>query len=1128
MKMQIHNYLFGSSAGKRVLLAAAALMLLSAGARAQFVSTVISSNLFEPNSVATDANGNAYITDSINNRIVKFNPDTGVSSTFVGFPGYSGDNGGPGIDARFLNPMGIVAARGGLVVVDQGNQLIRFVGFNEIVSDTPIAGVAGETGTNNGPGATAKFNFPSGIAADPAGNLYVADQGNNTIRVIDTNNNVSNLVTSGGYQFLQPTGVAVDNNGNVWVSDTGNQVIVMISNHTVAQVIGTSGVSGYDDFTPLFSLPTGLLWATNGNYLLVADTGNDVIRSITYTNYFGNNTYQVQTVVGIPGTAGTVDQPPLIAEFDAPVGLGVDPFDSGYYVVDRIADTGIGTLGGTGTLRVYQTTLPLPAPAAPVFGYVVFTPPGPGAPSVTEFIAANQAVFNNSAIVAIETDTNSQSFITYGPTGSSIPAPNPKTGFTPNSYGGNGQTTAAPSILSPLPDLTVYAVTEGPTGKLSPTVSARFQWVAANPVITGINAANIQLTDGTAGAVMYYTVDGNTPTNGAPDAFGPLQNGDTLSLIITSNTTLSVRAFTNNYAPSGVSTLNLYYSNYVANTVSFNTNSSKAGSGATLVIPVFATLAQSNVALQSIQYRAEVTPTGGNNNSVSPLADLSFTPFDYFVLPGVSPLPLPVIFEYETYNIGSAEGLSIFNYTNSAMKVTGVGPVGLIEIPMPDTVAYGQTYSVAIINPSGTSDDNQANLGLVGFTNTVTITDPIYFAGDSSPAGGYNAGEFGDGQLNNADVNNAMYASVGIREPFAFSDAYDDMDVYPPDNGDGLITLLDWQTTLNRALGLDTNNWIRFRTNGGVIMHQQVAWTPGGEPIPLTDATPRHPVSKTSGTPKPPGQVWFTQAALGAGTQVNMTPGSTCSIPVFVNISSGSTLSGLQFRAILSGVDGAPAPGIISFTPATGVPTPSILPGLSESDIACFWGVGSFPSNLKGSNYLGAITFQVPSNAQTGQSYAVHFVGVDGAPNMTTLYQLESFPGFAWVKSPALQPPQITSDEWRTTFFGSPTNSLAADNVDADGDGMPNWQEYLAGTNPTDAASKFQFGASSLNPTGVKGVALSWLTAPGKTYTLLSSPAISGSNWTAINTNVGDGYNYQFIQTNYNGASFYKMTVNQY
>jgi hypothetical protein len=91
---------------------------------------------------------------------------------------------------------------------------------------------------------------------------------------------------------------------------------------------------------------------------------------------------------------------------------------------------------------------------------------------------------------------------------------------------------------------------------------------------------------------------------------------------------------------------------------------------------------------------------------------------------------------------------------------------------------------------------------------------------------------------------------------------------------------------------------------------------------------------------------------------------------------------------------------------------------------------------------------------------------------------------------------------------------------------MPNWQEYLAGTNPTNALSRFQFATTGLNTDGVPGVALTWLTAPGKTYILESGPALGVSNWAAINTNVGDGNYYQFVQTNYSGAArFYQLRL---
>ena len=93
---------------------------------------------------------------------------------------------------------------------------------------------------------------------------------------------------------------------------------------------------------------------------------------------------------------------------------------------------------------------------------------------------------------------------------------------------------------------------------------------------------------------------------------------------------------------------------------------------------------------------------------------------------------------------------------------------------------------------------------------------------------------------------------------------------------------------------------------------------------------------------------------------------------------------------------------------------------------------------------------------------------------------MESFPGSVWIGAAAQPPLSVTSDEWKTAFFGSATNPLAADNADPDGDGVPNWMEYLAGTNPTNAASVFAFSSAAFNKEGQQGVSVNWLTAPGK------------------------------------------------
>jgi hypothetical protein len=239
-------------------------------------------------------------------------------------------------------------------------------------------------------------------------------------------------------------------------------------------------------------------------------------------------------------------------------------------------------------------------------------------------------------------------------------------------------------------------------------------------------------------------------------------------------------------------------------------------------------------------------------------------------------------------------------------------------------------------------------------------------------------------------------------------------------------------------------------------------------------------------------------------------------------------LSGLQFRATLVPNGNAPAPGQIQFAAAPGLPAPyASTQGLSPNDIIYAWSLFEpFTPALQGSNALGSISFQVPPTAQNGQSYTLRFLGEDGSPDFDTLYQLESVPGTAWVGSAALTPPQITSDEWRMWFFGSLTNALAQDNADPDGDGMPNWQEYLAGTNPTNALSALQLLNPVLTSGGGQAINLSWLTAPGRTYVLESSATPGGPEWTAVNTNLGDGNAFQvFLSNNAGGACFFRIRL---
>jgi hypothetical protein len=293
--------------------------------------------LYQPSGTAVDSHGDVFIADTQDNVVREITPNGTIQLVAGnGQPGYSGD-GGPATRAELDSPEAVaVNAAGDLFIADTYNNAIREVTPNGIIHTFAGHGVAGYAG-DGGPAAFALLTQPSGVAVDSAGNVYIADSGNNVIRRVGTNGVITTVAGNfaadqandglGGFsgdggpatsaQLHDPQGVAVDAAGDLFIADTYNNAIREVSPagiiSTVVNQAGAGGAAparGGETAGPAtgskLSGPYAVAVDNSTDTLYIADTSNNKIAAVT--NLVNSGPVGPGPGANVPASAGQDQQ----------------------------------------------------------------------------------------------------------------------------------------------------------------------------------------------------------------------------------------------------------------------------------------------------------------------------------------------------------------------------------------------------------------------------------------------------------------------------------------------------------------------------------------------------------------------------------------------------------------------------------------------------------------------------------------------------------------------------------------------------------------------------------------------------------------------------------------------------
>jgi trimeric autotransporter adhesin len=306
------------------------------------------SEMDAPVNVAVDNSGNVYITDDYN-PVVRIVNAAGIISTCAGNGtyGYNGD-GGPATAAEFGGVSGIVVDNSGnLYISDGGYSVVRKVSASGIVTTiagTGITGYNGEAGLATG----IDLKYPAGLAVDNAGNIYVADNGNNRVCKIEPSGMITTIAGFGGYtseagytgdggsatdaKLNSPTALAIDATGDIFIADENNNVVRKIDpSGIITTFAGNHSTGGSGNGGPATAGEFNEIWGVAvdaASNVYIADLGNNVVRRVDASgildSFAGTGSY------GYTGDGG----PAVLAEFYYPIAVAASASGANVYIAD--------------------------------------------------------------------------------------------------------------------------------------------------------------------------------------------------------------------------------------------------------------------------------------------------------------------------------------------------------------------------------------------------------------------------------------------------------------------------------------------------------------------------------------------------------------------------------------------------------------------------------------------------------------------------------------------------------------------------------------------------------------------------------------------------------------------------